>query len=124
MKDLALIKTHSRTGMAVLRGTLRWMPPELLEGDAIDYPADVYSFGITVWELYTLEVPFSDLPERAFFRCVIDKKQRPNLPSTMNDDLKDLVREWWDHDAHKRPKFKAISATLERLVSVSHILIL
>lgn len=42
--------THStRAGSA--RGTLRWMSPETLDGEPPSKASDVYSLGLTIWEV-------------------------------------------------------------------------
>ncbi len=33
------------------------MAPEILRGEAYSEPADIYSFGVILWELLTVEVP-------------------------------------------------------------------
>ena len=33
------------------RGTLRWMAPECLDGEPATQASDVYSLGITIWEV-------------------------------------------------------------------------
>lgn len=33
------------------RGTLLWMAPEVLMGDDPGMPADIYSLGLTIWEV-------------------------------------------------------------------------
>lgn len=44
-------------------GTIHWTAPEVLnDSDGIDYMlADVYSFGIILWELHTRREPYSGL---------------------------------------------------------------
>ncbi|MBX3464986.1 MAG: serine/threonine protein kinase [Planctomycetes bacterium] len=68
----------TRTG-AVL-GSIAYMPPELLRGEAAtgDVRADVYSLGVTCWELLTLELPYqgSD-PVRV--RQLAEAATRPRL---------------------------------------------
>jgi serine/threonine protein kinase len=46
-----------------LQGSVHWMAPEILnEALEVDYAlADVYSFGIILWELYTREQPYNGL---------------------------------------------------------------
>ena len=39
----------------------RWMAPEVLAGKRYDCAADVYSFGIILWELLTWQIPWEDL---------------------------------------------------------------
>ena len=48
--------------MHSIAGTLLWMAPEVFRQDetpSYDMRADIYSFGILLWELWTREVPFN-----------------------------------------------------------------
>jgi serine/threonine protein kinase len=40
-----------------------WMAPEMLLGKPFDEKADVYSFGIILWQLLTREEPFAEFTE-------------------------------------------------------------
>ena len=39
-------------------GTPHWMAPEILRGEKYTPAADVYSFGVILWEMLTLDIPF------------------------------------------------------------------
>lgn len=93
------------------------MAPELLYGGKLDFAVDVYTFGITAWELYTLEVPFSNVPERALHYRIIDKRERPTCPPTMDSELTNLVIQCWAHEAVSRPTFKTISMSISTIVT-------
>ena len=41
--------------------TCRWMAPEVIEHNPYREKADVFSFGITLWELLTAKVPYSEM---------------------------------------------------------------
>ncbi len=42
-------------------GTPNWMAPEICRGEKYTDKADVYSFGLIVWEIVTREVPYREL---------------------------------------------------------------
>ncbi len=53
-------------GAGQMIGTLAWAAPELLLGDRVSPAADIYSFGILLWEIVTRETPkrgFTPAPE-------------------------------------------------------------
>jgi serine/threonine protein kinase len=39
-------------------GTVRWMAPEVMQEEPTTSKADVYSFGIVLWEIFTRRLPF------------------------------------------------------------------
>lgn len=47
----------------MFQGTLTHMAPEVMTSGRISKAADVYSFGILLWELYTGRHPFVGLPK-------------------------------------------------------------
>lgn len=41
-------------------GTPEWMAPEVLRCEAVAEPADVYSYGVVLWELITGRAPWEN----------------------------------------------------------------
>jgi serine/threonine protein kinase len=39
----------------------RWLAPEVLSGKSYTFAADVYSFGVILWEMLTWQVPWHDM---------------------------------------------------------------
>ncbi|XVF72165.1 hypothetical protein PTKIN_Ptkin12aG0098500 [Pterospermum kingtungense] len=59
---LSRIKRNTLVSGGV-RGTLPWMAPELLNGSSrrVSEKVDVFSFGISMWEILTGEEPYADM---------------------------------------------------------------
>mmetsp|Transcript_2005 Transcript_2005/g.2828 ORF Transcript_2005/g.2828 Transcript_2005/m.2828 type:complete len:215 (+) Transcript_2005:3-647(+) len=60
----------------------RWMAPEVLAGETYSKSADVFSFGVVLWELLTLMVPWEDKTSWQIMHAVVELKERLPLPPT------------------------------------------
>ncbi|CAG5117664.1 unnamed protein product, partial [Candidula unifasciata] len=63
-----------------------WMSPELMECLAPHYSSDVYSFCCIVWELFTREVPWKNLPPGSIKKKIVEGKigintNTPQIPA-------------------------------------------
>lgn len=73
-------------------GTLRYLAPEVLQGQC-DGRSDVYSLGLTLYELVTLSAPFGDLSQSELLRRVSEgdlahpRRLAPGIPR----DLETIV---------------------------------
>ena len=96
-------------------GTVSWIAPEVFEQRKYSEKADVYSFGIVLWELLTRRVPFADIHSFSIPVSVI-KGDRPSIPKDCPSALKKLIRECWQPKASKRPPFSKIVEILQKIV--------
>jgi len=96
-------------------GTPCWTAPEILRGQAYDEKADIYSFGIVLWELVTRAHPYG---ERNFIGVTMDVLNgvRPAIPPSTNKDLAELIRECWEDNPKKRPKLKRMLKFFEEQI--------
>lgn len=99
------------SGMGV--GTPYTMAPEVMQGKAHTPAADVFSFGVVMYEMYTGRFPFPKMkPIQLMF--VVTQGRRPefyeedNVPPTMQD----LIRRCWAQDPATRPSFEEILRVL------------
>ena len=48
-----LVGSHSETTTGVIKGKLRYMPPEQIAAEGVDRRSDIYSIGVMMWEALT-----------------------------------------------------------------------
>eukprot|EP01017_Pseudomicrothorax_dubius_P003941 TRINITY_DN10688_c0_g1_i3.p1 TRINITY_DN10688_c0_g1~~TRINITY_DN10688_c0_g1_i3.p1 ORF type:complete len:222 (-),score=33.53 TRINITY_DN10688_c0_g1_i3:100-765(-) len=96
-------------------GTCRWMAPEMVEALPYTKKADVYSYGIILWEIIMRDVPYRHLNSRfAILQYVMEggKPDVENIPEECPQLLKDLMIQCLEREPEKRPDFDKIVATL------------
>lgn len=80
--------------------------------------ADVYSFGINLWEFCTRSIPFSGMAPVQVGIAVLTKQLRPSIPDSCPPAYSQLIQECWHQDPSNRPSFREI---LERLGEMSRL---
>ena len=80
---------------------------------------DVYSFGITLWEMLTGKLPFKGINRQEFMDEVVAKGFRPAVPKSLPPVLGNLLRDCWDANSLRRPSFENILATLGAAIVAS-----
>jgi serine/threonine protein kinase len=101
--------------MTAETGTYRWMAPEVIEHAPYGAKADVFSFGIVLWELLTGKVPYSELTPLQAAVGVVQKGLRPALPPNCPPPLADMIRLCWQKSPDVRPTFESLKIKLEEL---------
>jgi len=86
--DFGLARTAHMEGMTatgLIMGTPEYMAPEQVSGKRIDERADIYSFGIILYELFTGRVPFTG--DSAIAVGFMQLKEDPAPPSKVNPGI-------------------------------------
>jgi len=97
-------------------GSLRYMAPEVAKRTTYNNKADVYSFGILLWELVEFKKPFDRMNRDAFYEKVIHGGLRPEISKKIPTDLATLISECWDNDPQARPTCQAIVFSLAEML--------
>ena len=95
------------------------MAPEVLSLNKYSEKADVYSFGIVLWEIFTGNRPYEDDEYRTMNQAqlcyhIVDKHARPSLQG-LHPSLQQLISDCWDVDPRLRPSFSEAVIRLRRM---------
>jgi len=94
-------------------GTADYMAPEILLGGNYDRKADVFSFGIVLFEIIARQSPPKRNGSTSF--AFLDNVLAPLMPADCPQDFKQLTLQCVDKDPAKRPDFKDILHRLKSL---------
>jgi len=86
---------------------IRWMSPESLSTNTFTTQSDVWSYGITLWELTSLgEVPYYEFTDNtAVMQAVTNNHHLPVKPILCNEDTFVVMTECWERKPNSRPTF-------------------
>ena len=96
-------------------GTVRYMAPEVIRVFPYSEKADVYSFGICLWESVAGKMFKKNFKNNDIIRTVSWGGQRPKLYKSWPPALSQLLQSCWDTNPRKRPSFAKILLTLSAL---------
>jgi len=112
--DFGLARTKAINTMTGQCGTFQWMAPEVIGSNHYTEKADVFSFGIILWELVARQVPYAGMNAVQVSVQVMAKGLRPEIPPRCPAAYSHLIQECWDTDPNKRPSFTDVVKRLEQ----------
>ena len=116
---------HSRSTTGGVASNPRWLAPEVLGGETFTASADVFSFGVVMWEVLSCDLPWRLQNEWAIVNCIREGRRLavPALedipgPAPSKDLLSayvQLMDRCWAHKISDRPSFEIIVDELVRM---------
>ncbi len=122
LMDFGLIGQPHGKGQLLVRGTPEYIAPELIRRDAVDHRADLYSLGVSLYEIAVGELPFKDESSTTVLKQHIEKPlpvsplEHPALSPVLRTLIVKLLAK--DPDQRYRSANQVI-ATLNLLTSSS-----
>ncbi|KAL1819858.1 hypothetical protein ACET3Z_014727 [Daucus carota] len=115
--DFGLSKMKNSTFLSSrsTAGTAEWMAPEVLRNEPSNEKCDVYSYGVILWELCTLQQPWGGLNPMQVVGAVGFQHRRLDIPDDMDPAIADIICKCWQTDPKLRPTFSEIMAALKPL---------
>ncbi|XP_029385284.1 proto-oncogene serine/threonine-protein kinase mos [Echeneis naucrates] len=108
---------------SAIGGTYTHRAPELLKGEGVSPKADIFSFGITLWQLITREQPYTGDKHHVLYAVVAHHlrpsvQENPVFQSEQGRLCSSLLARCWSGEARCRPSAQELLPHLEQLRNV------
>ncbi|KAF8388076.1 hypothetical protein HHK36_026742 [Tetracentron sinense] len=120
---LSRLKHNTFLSSKSTAGTPEWMAPEVLRNEPSNEKCDVYSFGIILWELATLRMPWSGMNPMQVVGAVGFQNRRLDIPKELDPLVARIIWQCWQTEPNLRPSFAQLTTALkplQQLVISSH----
>uniref|UniRef100_A0A8C5BYY5 receptor protein-tyrosine kinase n=1 Tax=Gadus morhua TaxID=8049 RepID=A0A8C5BYY5_GADMO len=96
---------------------VKWMAPEALFDRVYTHQSDVWSFGVLLWEMFTLGgSPYPGVPVEELFK-LLREGHRMERPSSCTAELYGLMTACWRSGPSQRPTFHQLVLDLDHTLS-------
>uniref|UniRef100_G1QE57 Mixed lineage kinase domain like pseudokinase n=1 Tax=Myotis lucifugus TaxID=59463 RepID=G1QE57_MYOLU len=115
----------SRTTKRKKEGTVNftaYISPQRLENvfNKYDIAAEIYSFGIVLWEIVTGKTPFEGCDSRKIRQLVAKDQHQEPLGEDCPSQLKEIIDSCRAHEPSRRPSIKEVDQVRRNIISLRH----
>nr|NP_001081338.2 fibroblast growth factor receptor precursor [Xenopus laevis] len=98
---------------------VKWMAPEALFDRIYTHQSDVWSFGVLLWEIFTLGgSPYPGVPMEELFK-LLKEGHRMDKPTNCTNELYMMMKDCWHAMPSQRPTFNQLVEDLDRILALS-----
>uniref|UniRef100_A0A4W5LLU5 Fibroblast growth factor receptor n=1 Tax=Hucho hucho TaxID=62062 RepID=A0A4W5LLU5_9TELE len=98
---------------------VKWMAPEALFDRVYTHQSDVWSFGVLMWEIFTLGgSPYPGIPVEELFK-LLKEGHRMDKPGNCTNELYMMMKDCWHAISSHRPTFKQLVEDLDRILTLA-----
>lgn len=88
---------------------IKWYAPESFNYGTFSHASDVWSFGVTLWEMYSYgEAPYGDRKGVDVIK-IIELGERLKKPKQCPDNVFQIMENCWNYNPKDRPTFNYLS---------------
>ncbi len=110
---MSKVRTSTSSFAGALSGTVHWSSPEVINDEKYGKPADVYSYGVILWEILARKLPYASMAGRgAIMNFVVLGKREP-IPENSPEILARLTTECWAQEPEQRPTMAQVVGALK-----------
>jgi serine/threonine protein kinase len=90
--------------------------PEQIETGVATCAADVWSFGVVLWEIFTRQVPWKDLSRKELEKKIWIDKEELSFPPDCDSGIKKMIQDCWRIIPEERPTMEEICERISDLI--------
>ncbi|KAM4546604.1 LOW QUALITY PROTEIN: platelet-derived growth factor receptor beta-like [Fundulus diaphanus] len=123
--DFGLARDLQKDPDYIMRGNsflpLKWMSPESIFQNIYSSKSDVWSYGVVLWEIFSLGCsPYPELLTSRQFCSALKKGLRMERPEHAPSDMYDLIKQCWEEDPLSRPSFSSLVTAVDNMLSADY----
>uniref|UniRef100_A0A8D0DUR3 receptor protein-tyrosine kinase n=1 Tax=Salvator merianae TaxID=96440 RepID=A0A8D0DUR3_SALMN len=123
--DFGLARDIMRDSNYISKGNtflpLKWMAPESIFNNLYTTLSDVWSYGILLWEIFTLGgTPYPELPMNEQFYNAIKRGYRMSKPTHASNEIYEIMQKCWEEKFEIRPSFSQLVVLMGDLLADSY----
>jgi len=97
------------------RWPVKWYAPESTLYGTFSSASDVWSYGVTLWEIFTLgEMPYGDMSGQEVLEMLDQKGERLAKPAHCPDDVYKVMLQCWQYEPSQRPTFRRLHELFDK----------
>ncbi|CEL93395.1 unnamed protein product [Vitrella brassicaformis CCMP3155] len=100
-------------------GTHHWMAPEVLRGDEFTQAADVYSFGMILWEMVCRQIPHHGLTQVQITATVGYGMRTAKIPDEVPETLRRILEACLAPLPEDRPSFRDLAEQFDAVLQTA-----
>jgi len=96
-------------------GTISFSAPEVLRDQRYSVKADIYSFGVCLWSMFTRKRPYPKKTDAQIVIAVAIEGKRLGIPMKMPKEMTKLLKLCWQTEPKNRPSFEFLAGSFETM---------